>query len=211
VIVNLRADVTEARRFYTELSRTHIDRAAANALNVVGRETRNAAIAEVQGVRRVPVRMVSKAIILRRAMASALEAIIIVTGLPISLKEYGARQNAAGVEVNVEGRPKTIRGAFGPGMSAKVISRFTYTKGGKRYSSVERSSRAPQVLGGHVYRREGKKRLPIKKLFGPSLPTGFIKQVVQRNLETVYSARWPVVLKEKLEDQLAKLRASLLR
>lgn len=65
-----------------------------------------------------------------------------VAAKPVSLKEYGARQNRKGVSVRVKranGR-KLIKHAF-------VV----------------------QVLGSHAFQRVGDARLPIKKLFGPSV------------------------------------------
>lgn len=64
----------------------------------------------------------------------------------ISLKRYGARQTKSGVTYRIsrQGGRQKIQGAFGP----KITK-----------------------LGGHVYKRRGKARLPIQKLHGPS-PAG---------------------------------------
>ena len=64
----------------------------------------------------------------------------------LSLKYFGARQTKSGVSYRIEkgGKRRKLRDAFGP--------------------SIPR-------LGGHVYRRTGSARLPIKKLHGPS-PAG---------------------------------------
>lgn len=75
----------------------------------------------------------------------------------LSLKRFSARQTSKGVSYKIsktEGR-KTIKGAF-----------------------IQAS------LGGHVYRRQGKARLPITKLDGPS--------------------PWGVTQKKKLDELVAK-------
>lgn len=72
------------------------------------------------------------------------------------LKYFGAKANSRGVTYRIKkgsGR-QFVPGAFGP-------------PGGKR-TGIAR-------LGFHVYRREDKSRLPIRKLFGPS-PYGVFKE-----------------------------------
>lgn len=207
---DVRADVREAKRFYSELGDRGVNSAASNALNVVGRTIRNESVAEVHAVRQVQRKsMVGRAITLQRAIFWRLVATIYVTGRPLSLKEYSAKQGPRGTTVNVEGKPRLIKSAFGPGSRSRIVSRLTFTKGGRRTTLTERSAPAPRVLGGHVYRRKGKARLPIQQLFGPGFPTGFLKDVVQAKLRAVYERDWPVVFREKIEDQLAKLRASI--
>ena len=98
---------------------------------------------------------------------------IVVSPRAVALKEYKAHQRRKGVSVKVmrkAGR-KIIKGAFiVPG------------------------------LGGHVFQRVGDKRLPIKKLFGPSVrmnvekrrpeTLAFIKERLRYNLQE--RMRWEI-------------------
>jgi hypothetical protein len=71
----------------------------------------------------------------------------------IPLRDFGARQNKKGVSYKVsksKGR-KTIRSAF-----------------------------QVQTIGGHVFKRRGKSRKPIDKLFGPSPWGVFIKNGIKK-------------------------------
>lgn len=192
--VNIRAELDEARKFMTELRRVEINRAAANALNVLGREVRNASIEEIADIRRVRPSFIRSRVFLERASQWALAVAVTVQSGAISLKEFGAKQGPLGVTVNVTGENKILPEAFGPGRSAR--RRWPW--------------RGP-VLGGHVFVRETPNRLPIRKLFGPTLPSGFVREVVQENLRKLYEKRWPQILGEKLNDQLAKLRAKTRR
>lgn len=71
----------------------------------------------------------------------------------ISLKEFGARQTARGVTYKIEkaGPRKQVPSAFGPG------TKETNTRGAR-----------PKVMGGHIFKRILKARLPVRKLRGPS-------------------------------------------
>jgi len=193
--VNIQADVKHAAAFFKELDQVHVNRASSNALNVVIREVRNESLDEISKVRRVKKSLVRRAVrITQRASNSVLTAICAAVGRPISLKEYSAKQNELGVTVNVEGTPKLIKGAFGPG----------YRGTGRGQSRVPGQV---ERLGGHVFVRTTQARLPIKKLMGPSITTGFIKDVVRRAQRRLIAVRWPIVLREKMSDQLVKLRA----
>lgn len=192
---NVKADVENARRFFNQLHDVEINRAAANALNVLVREVADRSVQEIQQVRRVKGgKGVARSVTIRRAAYYELRATVQVDGRTISLKDYSAKQGPLGVTVNVEGHPKVLQDAFGPGLSRK--KQWPYR--GK-------------VLGGHVYARETPARLPIKKLFGPGFPSGFLKAVVQRNLAELYTTRWPVIFAQKCHDQLDKLRATVAR
>lgn len=65
---------------------------------------------------------------------------------PLSLKIFKPRQDASGVTAKVWRQNKSFRSAF-------IV----------------------QSLGGHVSRRVGRARLPIRQLYGPSMATELIK------------------------------------
>lgn len=84
----------------------------------------------------------------------------------ISLKRFGGRQNKKGVRYKI-----------------------SKTKGSKQINGAFISEK----LGGHVYKRNTKKRLPIDKLWGPS-PWGV---TVQNNLDDL-------LIKRDIEPELIK-------
>lgn len=206
--INVRADIKKATAFYSELDKASIGRATANALNIMARDIRNESIEDVADVRRVKRSLVKSAIrITQRASNTVSRVIVEAFGGSIPLKEYSAKQDEIGVTVNVEGKSKRIPHAFGPGSSSKVTARTRYTKGGVSHSIVERSRRLAKVKQGDVYVRLGAARFPIKKLWGPSIPSGFIKRKVREAQERLIQYEWVALVNQKMEDQLAKLRA----
>lgn len=91
-----------------------------------------------------------------------------------SLKYFGARQTKKGVSYRISKKSarKTINGAFGPNIPR---------------------------LGGNVYLRTSKKRLPIRKLHGPSVLGVYLKNDL---------LPWS---KEQLSDELGKQTAKRVR
>lgn len=75
------------------------------------------------------------------------------TGKPLSLKVFGAKQNASGVTATVWGHRQQFDGGFR----------------GPRPGAI-----APR-LGGHAFVRTSAKRTPIKKMFGPGIANELIK------------------------------------
>lgn len=195
--VDITADVDGARKFYTELDKKAIASGSANALNVVARSVRRLSLNEVAKIRKLKKSRLRNAIRLTaRASRWDLRAVIEAHGASIPLKDYSARQNAIGVTVNVTGKRKLIRHAFGPG----------YTARGRVKKGATRAHR-PQVLGGHVFVRVGRRRLPIKQLFGPGVASAFVRDVVRSAQERLVRTEYPRILAQKLGAQLRKLRA----
>lgn len=175
---NARADIEAATRHLRGVERKAIPRAAANALNVVVRRVRNTAIDEVHKVRRTKKGIVKRAFGLIRAKNWLLTAIVPSRGTVVPLRDYGARKTTKGVTANIEGKRKLWPGAF-------KIDKY----------------------GGHVFQRTTGKRLPIKKRFGPSIPTALAKQAIRNAIQSVAARDFPAVFREKLNYQLAKLRS----
>ena len=102
----------------------------------------------------------------------------------LSLKRFKPRQKRKGVSYRVsktEGRKTNPRAFMGP-------DRF----------------RTSVRLGGHVFQRVGKTRLPIKKLMGPSIWGVFVKQRFRKPTELELKAD----LRKQVED---RIRLNILR
>lgn len=113
------------------------------AVNATAKKVQKEMAREVGKELATPIKVISKTISMpRRASKQQIGATVRLTKTKrISLKEFGARQTKKGVSYRIsktEGR-KTIRSAF----------------------MVDK-------LGGHVFTRVGKSRLPIAKKHGPS-------------------------------------------
>jgi hypothetical protein len=133
----------------------------------------------------IKVGSVKGSISIRRATEQELKAVVTATGNPIPLIAYGARQTSKGVSVNVKNGRKVIAHAFIATMASGHKGVFART--GKAHKKVTR--------GGKSYWSG----LPIKELFGPSIPTAFANAAVQDAVKTAIEQRFPVVLRQELK------------
>lgn len=122
---------------------------------------------------------------IRRATQADFKAILTATGKPIPLINYSARQTARGVTVSVKNGRKLIAHAFIATMSSGHEGVFIRVD--NRHKRV--------IRNGKVYYSG----LPIKELFGPSVPSAFANAAVQDALKTAIEERFPVVLKQELK------------
>lgn len=122
---------------------------------------------------------------LRRATDADLRAVVKSTGSPIPLIKYGARQTAKGVSVSVKQGRKVIAHAFIATMSSGHEGVFIRT---------DKSRKKVSRKGKTYY-----SGLPIKELFGPSIPSAFANQVVQDQVIAAIKQRFPIVLRQELK------------
>mgnify|MGYP007011820782 CR=1 FL=1 len=163
-------------------SPARVNRVIARAANYEGRKAltrvRRALVRQTSIPRRIVVR--STRFLPASTSGGAVQVAIHGTGRGLSLKEFGARQNRRGVRARVWGKSKQFAGGFmGPKPGAISLK-----------------------LGGHAFRREGKKRTPIEKLLGPALAKELVKD---ESAQEFYAAQ-PMII-----DRVAKEIAAVLR
>lgn len=125
--------------------RTVAPQRIARALNRAGGSARTFVVRGVAKDMAIKQDAVKKQIVTRDARPDKLHVAIEIRGARISLKEFGARQTRRGVTANTGGGRQLYPGAF-------IMAR-----------------------NGHVFKRQGRARLPIVKLHGASLPHVFDK------------------------------------
>lgn len=179
--LDIRGDLTEIKRSLTELQQTKVPTAAARALNKTIGNVRTQASKSIREERALSAKVVRDALTVKKATKTNLVASLTASGKPISLREYQARAGKRGVTVKVSpGGRKLVAHA---GNKAFAVNKF----------------------GGHIYARTGNKRLPIKKLYGPSIPATFLKDKVVEAMERVGGENWPKRFAEELGFELSKL------
>lgn len=92
-------------------------------------------------------------------------------GLATSLKDFGARQTARGVSAAPWAKRRVFPHSFGPGIAK---------------------------LGGHVFVRASKRRLPLKKLWGPIIPYEMVKGESRTAFERAVASDLPSRLAHEL-------------
>lgn len=142
-MIDIRINTDPLRLALTDIQREAFPQAAARSVNRTAQSVESHAISDVAkqgGIRRKDVR---SSFTRSRATNTHWVAVISATGRPIALINFNARQIRKGVSAKAWGQRKVYKGVF----IAKMKS-------------------------GHigVYKREGKGRLPIKELWGPSVP-----------------------------------------
>ena len=135
-------------------------RAMARALNRTGNPTTTAVKRALREQTSAPKSIIDdkgkglRAFAGSRAEAAKLTYVIQASGRAIPLKEFSPRQFSYGIRAKVWGRFQVYKSQFGaPGDNSKVIER----------------------LGGNIFSRTSKARLPIRKTFGPALPKEIVK------------------------------------
>ena len=119
------------------------------------------------------------------ATSSRLVATVQASGRPIPLIGYGARQTAKGVSVSVLHGRKVITHAFIATMPSG--HKGVFVRVGDQHKKVNRK-------GGTVW-----SGLPIKELFGPSVPDGLANKAVQETLQRLVEEKFPDLLRQQFK------------
>lgn len=190
-------DDRQVQKALQDVART-MPSAAARAINKVLPQVRTEASREIRKLRKLNKSIVDRVIAVQRASASAstgsVTGSVVVTGAPISLKHYGARQ--------LYGRRRRLfRGARGTVASLKGVQ--VQVTPGKR----ELLRHAFIGPNGHVYQRASPRvgRLPISRVIGPSLPTAFLNAQLRASLARKAVAKLPPILVHEVQRELAKV------
>jgi len=141
-----------------------VPNAASAALNRVAASARASAAKTIASDIGIKQSVVRDSVVIHKATSTTVEAQIVATGKRIPIIDMGARQTARGVTYKSGAGRKTVPGAF--------------------------IARVGQHTG--VFKRFGRRRLPIGELFGPSLVLVFKKSAVQTAMRAVIRTRMPV-------------------
>jgi hypothetical protein len=180
----------ELERSYRKAANA-IARGEARAIKRVGvtiaaRQSRS--IVETVNLKVAPVK---KAIVTKRQPTpSMLQVVFEVTEKPISLIEYGGRGSwkKATVQVLRASGRKQVQGGFLTKSPQGAPQIWKRTGGPKRLMTI----------GRHA----GEVREPIKKLFGPSILSQFIKEAVQQIGANTWAERLPIELARETDFAL---------
>lgn len=167
--IDIKVDSRRVEKSLQQLSDDLQNKAIMRAVNKAAATAKTAASREIraQGYN-IKASAISKSMHIRRATRHDLEAVIEVTGKPIPLINYGARQVGRGVSVQVKNGRKIIPHAFIA--TTPNGHRGVFIRVGKGHKKVTKDGRI--IWSG----------LPIKQLWGPSIPTAVANAAVQSAL-----------------------------
>lgn len=160
-------------------------KAVVRALNKTAMQARTAAAQEVRGAGyNIKSSAIKSSFAIQKASKGKLVAVLKSTGRPVALINYGARQSKSGVSVQVKAGRTVLRHAF-------IATMRNGHKG-----VFERTSKAhKKVMRNGKVVRTG---LPIKELFGPSIPQSLANDAVQKALMKKIREKFPHILKHEL-------------
>jgi len=161
------------------------DTAMVRALNKMADQVKVASAREVRKAGyNLKIGTIKDAIRVKRAGQGNLKATVVASGKPIPLVQYAARETARGVTVNVQKGRKVIAGAFIGTMPSGHRGVFVREQGGK-HKRVNR--------GGKISWHQ----LPIRELYGPSVPDGLANKAVQDALQQLIAEKFPAILERE--------------
>jgi hypothetical protein len=196
--VNVKIDLSGMLKKFDNI-REESPKVIARTLNKVATSARAQAAREITnagyGIKQAAIR---RQLSIRRATFSELTAVIKATGRPIPLSNYGARQNKQGVSVAVLHGRKTIKSAFIATMKSGHVGVFVRV-GSAAERSIGRGRYKEFKLQKVKATTNEKHGLPIRQLFGPSVPNAFANRVVQDALRKAIKERFGVVFAQQLK------------
>jgi hypothetical protein len=164
---------------YKDLADKYVNQATVRALNKTATTVRAEAARKIGREYNIKIGAAKSQMWISRANRGRVMASITVSGRPIPLVEFDARQTRRGVTVKVKGTRKVVAGAF-------IATMKTGHRG--------------------VYVRSTGKRLPIRQLFSLSLPVAFSQKQIMDALLQAASARFAETLRQ--EVRYAQLKAA---
>ena len=192
--VDVRTDISKALK-KIDVSKSGAKQAITRALNKTAVTARAQSAREIRAAGYgLKIGELKKAITIFRASPARLAAHIRASVRPIPLIRYRARQTASGVTVNVLHGRKTILHAFIATMPTGHKGVFVRVDTHAQAKAIESAiaSRNRRVPSGK------KHGLPIKQLFGPSIPSAFANKTVRAAMIRAIRERFPVVLQQEL-------------
>lgn len=166
-----------ARGVQASLSRFITDQrvAVARALNKTAMQARTEASRAVRDAGyNIKASAIKDSFDIQRASKNSLIVLLLATGRPIGLINYNASQTRKGVRVKVKSGAHTLRHAF-----------IATMKSGHRGVFVR--------AGG-----KGSPRLPIRELYGPSIPTALSNRVVEEAIMSKIQEKFPQILAHEI-------------
>ncbi len=178
--LNVTADVEKVQRMLHNIRNHDVARAASRALNRTASQVRTAAVkdlkADIGHATGLGSAAIRKNIRITKAKPGKLIAVLTPSGHAIPLINFSARQVAAGVSHKAWDRRQIATHAF-----------------------------IATMPSGHrgVFTRKGKKRLPIRELYGPSLPKEFSHRKILEALRRRAIVAWPKNFQNELNYYLS--------
>lgn len=166
-----------------ELRTDVLEKANIRALNKVAAQAKVGASKEIRAAGyKISAAEIKRKITINKAAHGKMYVTIRCYGKSIPLIRFGARPMKDGVSVSVKSGRKLIKGAFIATMPS-TGHEGVFVRVGKQHKKIN-----GQWHG-----------LPIKELFGPSVPAAFGNEVVQEALVRLVRDKYPTILEHEIK------------
>lgn len=193
ITVRVSDNVDQFIRQLDQLGKDVADKATVSALNKVAAQARTAAAKTIRAAGyNLKASVIKDQMRISKASPSRLIATVTARGKPIPLINYGARPVSGGVSVNVLKGRKVIAHAFIATMPSG--HRGVFIRQGSTHKKV--------VKGGRVVLE----RLPIKQLFGPSVPDAMGNAAVMQALQDLVQTKFGDILRSEVAYYTSRLK-----
>lgn len=160
-------------------------KAIVRALNKTADQARTAASQEVRAAGyNIKASAIKSSFSITKASKGRLVVVLKATGRPIGLINYGARQTKSGVSVQVKAGRTILRHAFIATMPSG--HRGVFERIGNTHKRIVRNGKALRTA------------LPIKELFGPSIPQSLANAAVEAAIMAKIRQKFPESLRHEL-------------
>lgn len=161
------------------------EKAVVRALNRTAQQARTAASQEVRTAGyNIKASAIKSSFSIAKASKGRLVVVLKATGRPIGLINYGARQTKSGVSVQVKAGRTILRHAFIATMPSG--HRGVFERIGNTHKRIVRNGKALRTT------------LPIKELFGPSIPQSLANAAVEAAIMAKIRQKFPEILRHEL-------------
>ncbi len=165
-----------------ELRTDILEKAKVRALNKIAAQAKVAASKEIRAAGyNMKAAAIKQKITIKRASSGNAVVVIKCSGRPIPLIAFSARENSTGVSVSVKHGRKLIKGAFIATMPSG--HQGVYVRVGNQHKKINGKWHG----------------LPIKELFGPSVPAAFGNEIVQAALAKLVREKFPTILEHEIK------------
>jgi hypothetical protein len=177
VSVRVEVDAAPALAILEALSSPDLEQVAALAINDTLKNAQVQAARVIAPAMGAPSKTVKASLSIERARADHLTGALVARGKPLKMIEFRPRETRNGVQVRIGGKVETYRRAF-----------------------------IATMRTGHtgVFERKGRERLPIRELYGASVPGYMARTDVLPVIQRTLSERLVENLKRQLERRMRR-------
>jgi len=198
ISLDVSADISRGKRKLYRMRDREVARAGAVALNRTITTVRAAATKEMKQAVGAELGLgasgVKKAIKMYRASFKHLVAKLVASGKHMPLINFRARQTKTGVTHSAWGKRQIAKGAFIARMPGghKGVYRRVDSRYAKRHTKGRPATSSPN--------------LPIKEMWGPSLPREFVSTRVLARMRLTARKVWPKNFQHELNRRLSRMK-----